>query len=119
MEPVSAKGQYSLKAQSFSGTITNTSLYDIVQLICIGRNTCRMHVRSGARKGTVCFREGEIVHAEISDMSGEEAFYTILSWDLGVFFCDNKPSKSETIHESWDFLLMESMRRLDSRRNAS
>ena len=54
------------------------------------------------------------VHAETGEIQGEEAFYRILSWELGVFECDEQAPDKESIHESWDFLLMESMRRLDS-----
>jgi len=101
------------RTPGFSGTITNTSLPDIIQLICIGRRSCRMLVRSRGRKGLVYFRDGEIVHAETNGTKGEEAFYNIVSWELGVFECDEESPVAETIQESWDFLLMESMRRLD------
>jgi hypothetical protein len=97
----------------FSGTITNTSLPDIIQLLCIGRSSCRVHVRSGSNKGSICFRQGEIVHAETEGVEGEEAFYSILSWELGSFDSDEEPAKAETIQENWDFLLMESMRRME------
>lgn len=103
-----------LRRQGFSGTVTNTSLHDIIQLICIGRNSCRMMVKSRDRKGLIYFRDGEIVHAEAEGGTGEEAFYDIVSWELGIFECDSQPPEEETIRESWDFLLMESMRRLDS-----
>lgn len=103
-----------LKRPGFSGTVTNTSLHDIIQLICIGRNSCRMVVRSKDRKGVIYFREGEIVHARTDGGTGEEAFYDIVSWELGTFECDTTSPTEETIRESWDFLLMESMRRLDS-----
>ena len=108
------KGMAQLKSAGFTGTITNTSLPDIIQLICIGRNTCRMQVRSGTNNGLIYFRKGEIIHAQTDGLQGEEAFYTILSWELGVFECDERRAKAETIQESWDFLLMESVRRLDS-----
>ena len=97
----------------FSGTITNTSLPDVIQLICIGGNSCRMWVRSGKKQGWIYFRDGEIVHSHTDNLSGEEAFYAILSWELGVFLCDVAAAEKETIQESWDFLLMESMRRLE------
>jgi hypothetical protein len=97
----------------FSGTIANTSLPDVIQLLCIGRNTCRMAVRSGKNQGVIYFREGEIVHSQTGKLRGEEAFYAILSWELGVFHCEVVPAEKETIQESWDFLLMESMRRLE------
>ena len=102
-----------VKDSGFRGTITNTSLHDVIQLICIGRNSCRMLVRSGPDKGWIYFRDGEIVHAECAGQRGEDAFYTIVSWELGLFECDLVEPEVETIRESWDFLLMESMRRLD------
>lgn len=102
-----------MKSGNFSGTVTNTSLHDIIQLICIGRATCRMYVRGGDEKGFICFKDGEIVHAEKGQEEGEEAFYEIVSWDLGSFKCVEVDTEKETINESWDFLLMESMRRLD------
>jgi hypothetical protein len=101
------------QAQGLRRTITNTSLPDIIQLLCIGRNSCRVHVRSGPKRGLICFRQGEIVHAETGSIEGEEAFYQILSWELGSFDSDQEAPRAETIQESWDFLLMESMRRLD------
>ena len=72
-----------------------------------------MRVRSGTERGVICFKDGEIVHAENGDVEGEQAFYNILSWELGVFECQEKPVNQETIEESWDFLLMDSLRRVD------
>ena len=112
------KGKKELKKTGFSGTVTNTSLHDVIQLICIGRNSCRMLVRSGTNEGWLYFRDGEIVHAAWEEETGEEAFYVIVSWELGVFECDMVAPETETIHESWDFLLMESMRRLDTLHSA-
>jgi hypothetical protein len=37
----------------------------------------------------------------------------MLSWDTGTFACDEQTWVTETIQESWDFLLMESLRRID------
>jgi len=103
------------KSSAFSGTVTNISLPDLVQLLCIGRNTCRMLVRSGTLAGSIYFRDGEIVHAESGTSEGEEAFYEILSWEIGVFEGDSSAPEKETIRESWDFLLMESVRRREKR----
>jgi len=77
-----------------------------------------MRVDSGANSGLIYFKDGEIVHARFDGLEGEEAFYKILSWDLGVFTCEEKPVEKETIEESWDFLLMESLRRLDQFRGS-
>lgn len=102
------------KPPGFRGNVTNTSLPDVIQLICIGRNSCRIKVRSGVRKGVISIQEGEIVHAETDQLDGEEAFYEIVGWELGMFDCDSQTPEKQTIQESWDFLLMEAMRRLES-----
>jgi hypothetical protein len=73
-----------------------------------------MGVRSGGQRGSVFFKDGEVVHAETDNLTGEEAFYDILSWEVGIFECDTVPEQIETIRENWDFLLMESMRRIDA-----
>jgi hypothetical protein len=103
-----------LKAGGFSGKVSNTSLHDVIQLICISGKTCRMQVRSRAFRGAIYFKAGEIVHAHDGRTEGEEAFYEILSWGVGFFECDDAHSDRQTIRESWDFLLMESMRRADA-----
>ena len=80
----------------------------------MGRGTCRMSVTSGVDTGVIYFKAGEVVHAVSNTLQGEEAFYWILSWDLGIFACDERGPEKETIEESWDFLLMESLRRLEA-----
>jgi hypothetical protein len=76
-----------------------------------------MGVTSAADTGAIYFRAGEVVHAESNTLQGEEAFYWILSWELGIFACDESRPEKETIEGSWDFLLMESLRRLETVRN--
>jgi len=75
-----------------------------------------MKIRTGSLNGLIYFRDGEIVHAETGDLEGEEAFYRILSWEVGVFEGDSVAVEKETIHENWDFLLMESVRRREKTR---
>lgn len=104
------------KSTGFTGTVTNISLPDLIQLLCIGRNSCRMKIRTGSHKGLIYFRDGEIVHAETGELEGEEAFYRILSWEVGIFEGDRIEPEKETIHENWDFLLMESVRRREKAR---
>lgn len=100
--------------RGFNGKVTNTSLHDIIQLICIGRVTCRMQVKSRGKAGSIYFRDGEIIHAHSDGAIGEDAFFGILSWERGAFECDGTPPDKESIQENWDFLLMESMRRIES-----
>ena len=56
-----------------------------------------MGVTSAADTGAIYFRVGEVVHAESNTLQGEEAFYWILSWELGIFACDESRPEKETI----------------------
>jgi hypothetical protein len=73
-----------------------------------------MRVRSGNDDGVIQFSDGEIVHAQNREFEGVEAFYRIVSWNIGIFECSEKAPARKTIDESWDYLLMESLRRIDS-----
>jgi hypothetical protein len=60
---------------------------------------------------------GQIVHAELGPLQGEEAIYELLSWTEGNFrLTDNPVQTPQTINASWSAVLMEGMRRLDERR---
>jgi hypothetical protein len=100
----------------FMGTLTDASLHDVIQLMCVARCTCRLYVKSWDGEGVILFRDGEIIHAESGDLEGEEAFYAMLTWEQGVFACEELQDSRATIKESWDYLLVESLRRFDALR---
>lgn len=102
--------------RNFIGTLTNTSLHDVIQLLCVARGTCRMRVKSWSGAGFIAFRDGEIIHAECDVLEGEEAFYALLTLEQGVFSCEEPADDGITIQESWDYLLVESLRRFDALR---
>ncbi len=104
-----------MKQNGFTGRVSNTSLHDVIQLVCVSGCTCCMDVRSGTQRGVISFKHGEIVHAVNDRLEGEEALYKILSWRLGVFQCRELSHDRETICRSWDFLLVESLRRIDGK----
>ncbi len=98
----------------FSGKVASLSLVDVIQMNCLARATNAIVVESGGEKGVIYFKEGEIVHCEVDELEGEEAFYNILSWQGGYFQIQHNlfPPK-ETINLNWNNLLMEGLRRLD------
>ena len=77
---------------------------DIVQVV----------TRSGDAGYRSTARQGRIVHAELGDLEGEEAVYSLAIWREGEFRFDtgvNTPR--QTIQKSNTSLLMEAARRLD------
>ena len=56
--------------KDFNGTLEGITLADIVQLACLERYERKLEVRGRDFHGVVYFSEGEIVHAETGDLTG-------------------------------------------------
>lgn len=98
----------------FVGQVLDLQLVDVIQMGCLGRFSMSIAVSRGDEEGMIYFRNGEIVHAKIGDLEGEEALYTMLSWKDGRFISQmGVPIPKETITDRWEHLLLEGMRRRD------
>ncbi len=101
-------------AQGFAGTLKNIQLDDLIQMCCLSTATITIRVSKGAQQGTIYIWDGEIAHAVCGQVTGEEAFYTILGWKSGGFeTLDGGVSEVASIKKSYEFLLMEAARRAD------
>jgi hypothetical protein len=99
---------------AFQGSLTELHLPDIIQLISVSGKTGVFHLVDGDLKGQIFLHDGQIVHAQIEDTTGEEAVYTLAIWRRGEFrFEPGKASEIRTISKSNTNLLMEAARRLD------
>lgn len=100
--------------RGFKGSVADFQLSDIIQLNCLGRLTSALKISCEDEKGIIYFQDGNIVHAESNHLSGEAAFYYIMSWQGGEFsVMRNQRCKKETISRGWQSLLLESLRRVD------
>ncbi len=104
------------KRRGFHGKVVGLQLTDIIQMNCLSRLTTALIVTRDGEKGVIYFNEGEVVHAECGEQKGTEAFYKILSWQEGEFVSNiGILSPVTTIHQSWEHLLVEAIRRNDER----
>ena len=102
----------------FDGDVQGLNLVDLVQLACIEGYDRKLAVQSGKNNGTVFFSDNEIIHAESGKIIGKEAFYDIMSWPSGTFSMIFSGTETRTIDSSWNFLLMEAVRRIDEQSEA-
>jgi CheY-like chemotaxis protein len=102
------------KRGGFVGQVVDLQLVDVIQMACLGKFTMSLAVSKGDEGGLIYFHNGEIAHAEVGDMEGKEALYTMLDWNEGRFNSQMgiSPPK-ETITDRWEHLLLEGMRRQD------
>ena len=97
----------------FSGNLSDMGVVDLVQTFEIGRKTGTIQIL-GDRQGTVFFKEGRVIDAELGRLRGENAFYRMLNTFEGQFEVSFAPvERGERIEVSTQGLLMEGMRRLD------
>ena len=101
-------------ARGFAGSITGLQLPDLIQMNCLSQMTTALFVNKDERKGCIYFEDGQITHAEVGAIDGEEALFTILSWSTGSFkFMGGMKAPRNTITTNWEYLLIEGMRRAD------
>ncbi len=97
----------------FSGNLSDMGVVDLVQTFEIGRKTGTIQIL-GDRQGTVFFKEGRVIDAELGRLRGENAFYRMLNTFEGQFEVSFATvERPERIEVSTQGLLMEGMRRLD------
>ena len=99
---------------AFQGSLAELHLPDIIQLVSVSGKTGVFHLVDGHLKGQIYLHEGRIVHAQLDEISGEEAVYALAIWNKGDFkFEPAPPSEIKSISKSNTNLLMEAARRLD------
>jgi DNA-binding response OmpR family regulator/predicted regulator of Ras-like GTPase activity (Roadblock/LC7/MglB family) len=100
--------------RALEGTLRMMSLASIIQINCEERNLARLTLNHLGREGRVFFKDGEVIHAEIGGIAGEEAIYALLRWEDGNFKLRmgvEPPQRS--INKPWSGILLEGMRRID------
>lgn len=101
-------------SSGFKGAVTGLSLTDVIQLKGHNKYTGAISVEYGDDRGVIYFADGEIIHAEHGDASGELAIYEIIKWPGGTFAIQPELTSNVcTIHYRTDYLLLEALRRLD------
>ncbi len=98
---------------TFNGYLEGITLADIVQLACLERYERKLEVRGDNFYGHIYFAKGEVVHAEAGDLTGQKAFIEIMCCKGGTFNFTPGKTDEQTVHESWNFLLMEAMQYID------
>ena len=97
-----------------SGSLSEMSLPDMVQVLWHGRKTGALKIRSQAGSGEIHFVNGNVYNALFGTQRGEEAFYAMLALTEGDFVLDpNFVAPQELFNKSPEALLLEGMRRLD------
>jgi predicted regulator of Ras-like GTPase activity (Roadblock/LC7/MglB family) len=107
-------------SMSIEGNLQEMNVADLIQHSCAEGRTIRITLQNNVEDitGIVFIDSGEIVHAELGSLKGEEAVYSLLSWEEGTFQRDpDVPAPEHTVHRSTTGVLLEGMRRIDEQAN--
>jgi len=99
---------------AFQGSLKELPLPDIIQLVSVSGKTGKFTLTREADRGSIFLKNGQMVHATVGDLIGEEAIYSLAIWNSGDFqFNAGEEADRQTITKSNTNLLMEAARRLD------
>jgi len=99
-----------------SGALDLVGVPGLLQMCHAGRLTGVLNVQSDPGVANIQFRQGEIVGAQLGEVSGEDAIFELLYWNRGTFeFQPGDPGAGVPLGERFDQLLLEGCRRLDER----
>ena len=99
---------------AFQGSLKELPLPDIIQLVSVSGKTGKFTLSRDADRGSIYLKNGQMVHASMGELVGEEAIYALAIWNTGDFqFTPSEEPDRQTITKSNTNLLMEAARRLD------
>lgn len=106
--------------EGFRGVLRRVGLQDVLQMECLSRNSSVLEVKTRQAQGAIYIEVGQIIHAEVGDRSGEEAFNYLMALTGGEF--NLRPFTqplTRSISAQWEFLLMEAARKRDEENGAA
>jgi hypothetical protein len=105
--------------EGFRGVLRRVGLQDVLQMECLARSSSILEVSNTRVAGKIFIETGQIVHAQVANSTGEDAFNQLLALSGGQFHL--KPftePPARTITGQWEFLLMEAARKSDEAKEA-
>ncbi|MCP4902771.1 MAG: response regulator [bacterium] len=106
--------------EGWSGSVGGLDLFDFTQLFTLSGKTTQLKVQFGNEQGMLAFRQGQLVHASAGDLLGDEAFYSMTTWQGGTFeevTVEENEALDPNMQSSPSHLLMEAARRRDEAKN--
>ena len=98
----------------FRGMLRRVGLEDIIQMECLSRHSLILEVTARGQRGRLFIRHGALIHADFGAVMGEPALQKLLTLSGGEF--NNRAFVEPpqiTLEGSWEFLVMEAMRKRD------
>jgi DNA-binding response OmpR family regulator len=103
-----------------SGQLDEVNVLDLIQMLELDQKSGALVLSHGERTGTLYFKEGTIIDADIRSPKREEPLFVLLGWKAGryLFLPDAMPERMP-ITASLAHLLFEDLQKLEGQRTES
>jgi len=99
------------KSSTVSGSLSQVSLPDILQLLTSSRKKGLLLIRSSDGEGRIYIADGTVIDATFGKLEGVSAFNQLVRWEKGDFWFDSEAKMVEKkMHSSVQSLILESFR---------
>ncbi|MEW5867699.1 MAG: DUF4388 domain-containing protein [Chloroflexota bacterium] len=99
---------------AMQGKLSDMTVADLIQHNCQDRKLAQLTIDHNGEQAVLYFKNGQVLHAALGNLSGEEVIYRILAWEEGLFTLKNEVEAPRTsIKRTWSGLLLEGARRID------
>ena len=101
----------------FAGKVAHLELQHIIQIACLAGISATIIVRQRNQKGYLYVRSGQIVHAAVGGLAGQEAVNEMVGWRVGRFDLRHGISEGipRTLGANSTSVILEATRILDER----
>ena len=97
-----------------AGHLRDLALMDLIQITCQERRQAQLVIQHEGQEVEIYFDAGEMVHAQLDDLVGEEVIYRVLGWEDGQFnLKSGVVPPTRTIETPWSVLLMSALQQHD------
>ncbi|MDZ7816810.1 MAG: cyclic nucleotide-binding domain-containing protein [Planctomycetota bacterium] len=105
---------YSMIEQGITGNLSAVSLPELIQVINVNGRTGTLKITGEKGNATLKFGSGILYNASCGSLTGEDAFFEVVTWRKGDFQFEAEKLQSERVIKSEVMgLLLEATRRLD------
>jgi hypothetical protein len=96
------------------GNLKDIGLSSLISVNCNEMNKAHLLVRRQDEQASIYFEDGNIVHASMNNLEGEDVLYKLLHWEDGDFTLEQGvAAPKQTVKKAWSGILLEGMRRID------
>jgi CheY-like chemotaxis protein len=112
---IAVKQRKDEESEYFSGSLTHLTPFDVVQLKCLGGIRQAIEFVSGEKRGRIYVDHGELIHAEVGELSGPSALQEIMSWQGGwLAEISDYENPERTIMGYWQSILIEASHNIET-----